>query len=244
MKLQLLDFLEAVKASGKKEIERVELLMFYHMKKEGCDKFDMKKICDILTDAGYSLPNTSRLKAKMISSKIFKYSKKDDNFSFLSIALQKNEKEYNIFLKDDEIIVSNSECIDENKFCGYRGYIDKLIQQVNSAYTSNCYDACAVLLRRIFEILLILSYRYHGIDSQIKNQNNTYFMLERIVANAKNNITLNLSRIKQEYDSFRNLGNFAAHRIEYNTSKNDIDNIKITYRTALEELFYKAGLMK
>ena len=53
-------------------------------------------------------------------------------------------------------------------------------------------------------------------------------MLEKICSNAKSNKTLNLSRLKNDLDSFRDLGNFAAHRILYNTTKQDIDNKKDT----------------
>ncbi len=39
-------------------------------------------------------------------------------------------------------------------------------------------------------------------------------------------------------------GNYAAHRIEYNTTKKDLDEIKVKYRVILEELYYKSGLKK
>ena len=66
-------------------------------------------------------------------------------------------------------------------------------------------------------------------------------MLERICNNAKNNKTLALSRVKNDLDSIRDLGNFAAHRILYNTTKQDIDNKRDKLRALLEELLYKAG---
>ena len=74
--------------------------------------------------------------------------------------------------------------------------------------------------------------------------NGDYAMLERIVANAVQNATLHISRSRNEYDAIRDLGNFAAHKIHFNTRKSDIDNIKQTYRVCLEELYYIAGLLK
>lgn len=44
-------------------------------------------------------------------------------------------------------------------------------------------------------------------------------MLEKIVANAINNPTLAISRLRKEYDSIREIGNYAAHRVLYNTRK-------------------------
>ena len=63
------------------------------------------------------------------------------------------------------------------------------------------------------------------------------------VKNAKANRTLNLSRIKNEFDTFRMVGNFSAHNITYTAGKKDIDDIKLSYRVMLEELYNKAGLI-
>ena len=98
-------------------------------------------------------------------------------------------------------------------------------------------------MRRLFEVLLILSYQYLGIDNEIKDASgNGYLMLEGIVNNAKSNQTLKLSRIKKEFDAFRTVGNFSAHSITYTAGKKDIDDIKLNYRAMLEELYNKAGL--
>jgi len=83
-----------------------------------------------------------------------------------------------------------------------------------------------------------------GIDDEIKDAaGNGYLMLEKIVSNAKGNQTLKLSRIKNEFDTFRMVGNFSAHNITYTAGKKDIDDIKMNYRVMLEELYSKAGLM-
>ena len=70
-------------------------------------------------------------------------------------------------------------------------------------------------------------------------------MLEKIVKKAINNKTLKLSTrdVQNEYTAIRNLGNYAAHKIEYNTSPKDIDDIKTIFRVRLEELYHKAGLL-
>ena len=146
--------------------------------------------------------------------------------------------------QDDITIESKSEIIDEQKFVGKRKYLDQLIRQINHSYANNCYDAAAVLMRRLFEVLLVLSYQNLGIDDEIKDTSgNGYLMLEGIVNNAKNNQILKLSRIKKEFDTFRMVGNFSAHNITYTAGKKDIDDIKLNYRVMLEELYSKAGLM-
>ena len=68
-------------------------------------------------------------------------------------------------------------------------------------------------------------------------------MLDNIVKDAQNNQALKLSRIKNEFDSFRKVGNFSAHNIMYIASRKDIDDIKLNYRVMLEELYNKSGLI-
>ena len=40
---------------------------------------------------------------------------------------------------------------------GTRGYIEKVSNQINGAYENGWYDACAVMLRRLVETLIIVS---------------------------------------------------------------------------------------
>jgi hypothetical protein len=45
-------------------------------------------------------------------------------------------------------------------------------------------------------------------------------------------------------DDFRQIGNFAAHKIQFNTKRKDIDNIRLKYRMTIEELLYSAKIRK
>jgi len=154
------------------------------------------------------------------------------------------DKNYGNIWNDTDKIESSSELLDENKFCGKRGFLTRLIKQINACYKHNCYDACAVLMRRLFEVVLVLSFQHNKIDNLIKDTSNVgYLMLEQIVKVAQCNTTLNLSRNKLKYDLFRQIGNFSAHSITYIASVKDIDDIKIDYRVMLEELYNKSGII-
>lgn len=243
--MNILDYITATELKSQQQAIQAALLCYYHYKTTEESIFDMKGIQELFSDAGLSKINPSRVRKSLIDKKIMRVPKTlKTSLEFVPAMLQEYELKYSTLWNDTETIESESEIIDEDKFCGKRNYLDRLIKQINHTYTNNCYDATAVLMRRLFEVLLILSYQNLGIDGEIKDSNGDgYVMLDKIVKNAVSNQTLKLSRIKKEFDVFRQVGNFSAHNITYTAGKKDIDDIKINYRVMLEELYNKAGLM-
>lgn len=236
-------FATKINLHEKKEIDRVQITAYYLMLQEESVNFNLGDVVKMLCDIGSPISNISRLKRNLSKAREFK--KANENKYMIVPSIKKQlDAEYSDYLRNNEEIESSSEILDEKLFLEKRGYLDKLIKQINNCYYNNCYDACAVLMRRVFEITLILSYEKLGIADEIKDANGDYFMLERIVANAVQNKTLHISRSRKEYDQIRDLGNFAAHKIHFNTRQLDIDNIKQIYIVCLEELYYKAGLIQ
>ena len=243
--MKLLDYKRAVELDANNQINRAVLLCYFHYKSTGEQVFEMKGIQELFSDAGYKQINNSRVKKYLLDKKLMRIPKgMKTSLEFVPTILQELEQKYSSLWADTDTITSESELIDENKFGGKRGFLTRLIKQINHSYANNCYDATAVLMRRLFEVLLVLSYQNLGIDNQIKDSSGSgYIMLESIVKNAKNNQGLKLSRIKNEFDTFRMVGNFSAHSITYTAGRKDIDDIKINYRVMLEELYNKAGLL-
>lgn len=243
--MKILDYKQAVALDDCNQTEQAVLLCYFHNKCTNEQVFDMKGIQELFSDAGYSKINSSRVKRNLLGKNQMRIPKgMKTSLEFVPTVYQELNQKYASLWEDTDTITSNSELIDENKFGGKRQYLTQLIRQINHSYIHNCYDAAAVLMRRLFEVLLVLSYQNIGIDNEIKDPSGKgYIMLEGIVGNAKNNQTLKLSRIKNEFDSFRMVGNFSAHNITYTAGKKDIDDIKLNYRVMLEELFNKAGLI-
>ena len=238
--MKILDFIEKTELTGKNECEKAKLLCYFHYKETDETSFPMSLVSELFIQCGFNSPNSSRLKNKLIKGKekaFINPKGKATTIEFIPAILQSIEKNYGFLWQDEITIESSSEVLDEQKFLGKRKYLDQLIRQINRSYANNCYDAAAVLMRRLFEVLLVLSYQNLGIDNEIKDASgNGYLMLEGIVNNAKNNQTLKLSRIKKEFDTFRMVGNFSAHNITYTAGKKDIDDIKLNYRVMLEEI--------
>jgi len=241
--MELRQFINISDLNSKTEIEKVKIIPFYDNYVKQQSDFDLDEIFNLLQSIGHPISNHSRLKGYLAKSKDFKKSNAKGKYMIVPSVKQQLQNEYRKILINEEEILSSSEVLDQNLFSGKRGFLDKLIKQINNCYINNFFDACAVLMRRVFEIVLILAYENNGVENEIKI-NGDYVMLERIVANAVQNTTLHISRSRNEYDAIRDLGNFAAHKIHFNTRKSDIDNIKQTYRVCLEELYYIAGLLK
>jgi len=245
--MKILDFIEMVDLKNKTEVERTKLLCYYHFKETNISQFTMTMICNILEQCGFNKPNVSRLKDKLIKGKektMLLSKTVKGTLEFIPAVFQGLEKELGGTWNDTQTIDSHSELIEECKFCGKRPYIDRLIRQINFTYANNCFDACAVLMRRLFEVLLVLSYQNNNIEAAITNSQGNHLMLEGIVKDAVQNKTLNISsRVRKNFDSFREVGNNSAHSITYTAGKKDIDDIKINYRVMMEEIYNKSGLI-
>lgn len=213
----------------------------YYLYKSNNDKyFSIDDINETLKTEGIHISNLYRAAKQLKESKNYKKII-DKKYTLTSKAINLLDKEID-FLNDVDIIEESGELLDKNIFCGFRKYLDKLILQANHCYENNCFDACATMLRRILETLLIDSYEHLKIEQDIKDTNGDYFMLEKICNDAKTNSKLGLTRVKNKLDSLRDLGNYASHRRYYNTFKSDIDNCKNDYRVIIEELMYKSGI--
>lgn len=153
-----------------------------------------------------------------------------DKFTFVEI---KSEE-----ILTDDIILPNS-LIEST-----RGYLESIGKQINASYNNNIFDGCAVLMRRLLEILLIHSFDESGRLSEISEGDGTK-NLSYIINYTISNKPFKLGKETLDtLDDFRQLGNFSAHKIQYNAKRKDIDNIKLKYRMAIEELLYAAKIKK
>lgn len=146
--------------------------------------------------------------------------------------------------KDNVEIEQSGTILPTDLFAGLSFNFQNVCEQINASYENNLYDCAAVMMRRLLEGLLILSYQKHGIEMEItRNDGLSYLSLDKIIKNAVYNQTLQLSpNSKKELSVFKDLGNYSAHKIWYNCRKHDIEPYILKYRIIIEELFYKSGL--
>jgi hypothetical protein len=230
---------------SKTEIERIKLLAYYQKSNSNLDEFNLNDIENwFVNDLHHSKPNMSRIKTGLVHSNEFVKGSKQGYFKInykVFLAIEKKVKETN---SSEEIITENT-ILPESLYKDTRGYVEKLSKQINASFENNISDGCAVLMRRLLEICLILSYEKLAIESEIQNADTSFKGLESIINNAKFNNKIALTKdSKDVLEDFRQLGNFSAHKIFYNCTIPEIKKIMRKYRMTIEELFYKAGLKK
>ena len=122
--------------------------------------------------------------------------------------------------------------------------IQSLCKQINASYENNLFDCTAVMMRRLLESLLVLSYQKAGIEAEITDKSGTHHVsLDKMIKNAEQNATLTLSsNTRKDMMLFKDLGNYSAHKIWYNCTQGDIKPHILKYRVIIEELMYKAGV--
>jgi len=127
---------------------------------------------------------------------------------------------------------------------GTRGYIEKIVFQINGCYEKGWFDGCAVMMRRLIETLIIESFEKHGMASKIKNPKSGEFLyLADLIDMTLQETSWNLGRnTKQALPKLKNVGDKSAHSRRYNAHREDIDKLSTDFRDACQELIYLSGL--
>lgn len=165
---------------------------------------------------------------------------------FLKIAKAVQETANSQFLPPTEITpIDKHNVIPQVLFQRTRGYLEKIAFQINTSYEHTCYDACAVMVRRLVEILIIEAYEHNKIASKIKTSNGDFFGLNDLINKILSELSWSLNRnTKKCLKKIKQLGDLSAHSRRYNTNRNDLDKLIGDLRITIEELLYLAGLKK
>lgn len=149
------------------------------------------------------------------------------------------------FVPPSDGVKSKTEMVLANSFVkNTRGYIERVVQQINGSFEQGWYDCCAVMIRRLLETLIIESFEKYGIASKIKDtRTNDFFFLSELIPLTLSEASWNLSRnTKQAMPKLKSIGDLSAHCRRYNAHRSDIDNITQDLRVVTQELIYLAGL--
>lgn len=126
---------------------------------------------------------------------------------------------------------------------GTRGYLGKLVHQINGAYEHGWYDACAVMIRRLTETLVIEVFEAHKIDGKIKNKDDDFLYLGDLINAVLTESSWNLGRnAKKSLKALKDIGDKSAHSRRFIAHRRDIDKVVDDLRVVVQELIFLAGL--
>ena len=129
-------------------------------------------------------------------------------------------------------------------FTNTRGYIERVVDQINGCYENGWFDGCAVMMRRLLETLIIKSFEASNIAHKVKDHKTGDFLyLSDLISKALQEPLWNLGRnTKRALPSLKSIGDQSAHSRRYNAHREDIDKLIPDFRTVCQEFIYLAKL--
>ena len=98
---------------------------------------------------------------------------------------------------------------------GTRNYIERLAIQANGCYQKGWYDSCAVMVRRLIEMLIIDCFERHKISSKIKDTDGNYYGLAQLIGSFLNENVWHIPKPLRKYlpklNDLKEIGDAAAH---------------------------------
>lgn len=241
--MNLQSYAKVADLATQSELEKVRRLSYYFHKTEGKRDFSAQDVLSWFGALHYHTPNTSRLASRITASKSFIKGGGKGEWRLHATDLDELQMLFPGVTSTSEDVISEDTVLPTAVYENTRGFVESLARQINASYEYNIFDGCAVLMRRLVEILLILSYEHHSIDQLIKLPDGSYKSLDQVISDAKQNGSLKLTKdTKATLETFRTLGNFSAHKIYYNCRRSDLKHSLPGFRATIEELLYKSGL--
>ena len=123
---------------------------------------------------------------------------------------------------------------------GTRGYVVSVVDQINGCYRNGWYDACAVMIRRLYETLIVDCFEAHGIAEQIKDTHGNFLPFDQLIPRFVSQPAWNLGRqTRKDLSSIHKaklIGDLSAHGRRHIAQRKDIGDVAIQLGAILQEL--------
>jgi len=120
---------------------------------------------------------------------------------------------------------------------GSRGYVVNITRQVNRCFHCESFDACAVMIRKLLETLIIEVFEKKGIASNIKDTSGNYLMFTDLVTKLINSPETPVGKTtKKELPNIATVLNNCAHNRTFNISKSQLVQYQTAIQIAIQEL--------
>ncbi|KGL61828.1 hypothetical protein [Polaribacter sp. Hel1_85] len=140
-----------------------------------------------------------------------------------------------------EKVENNIELLPIEIFDNTKHYLKKNAIQVNTCYKYKAFDACLILLRKITETLIIELFEKEQIEDKIRDNEDNYFMLKKLIVIFQNEQPLKKYRSRvtnRTLPKLKEYGDLSAHMRRFNATEADIDRMRDDFRAFFQELTY------
>ncbi len=228
-------FLETEEMHDLGNVDRlVAQLWWYHH--HGQTPIEFARLLKEDREAGYPALNATREKTKIKKDNRTTSSDKGKTFKLQVRAIKALDNQYLSLIKNKPLPKSDT-LFEESAFKNTRGYIKKVIKQINLSYDYGLYDCCAVMVRRLLETLIIEVYEKLERSEELKGSDGNFVMFSGLLSFLKKDKTVNLGRQTIEgLEGFKKIADSSAHNRRFNARQKIIDDKIDGVKLAVEEL--------
>lgn len=225
---------------GAKSIDRAIAILWLAKRRHSLDGMTTREVVSIIEgECGHPSQNCSRLHERLgADRRTAKFG--HGGWRLRPDAQRQLDERYGRLLKTvvKKSVAPDGSLIPRDIFVeAGRGYLTKVVDQVNGCYDDGHYDGCAVMGRRLMETLLIEAYVQAGRALFVKDSQGSFLTLEGLIGKVISDSHLPLSRdTKRLLPEIKRLGDQSAHNPRFNARRVEIDALKHGLRVAAEEL--------
>lgn len=160
-------------------------------------------------------------------------------------AVRTDAEKLELLLPPEEGLRSNTQMVVPRSLIrSTRGYIERVVEQINGTYENGFFDACAVMIRRLIETLIIEVFERHNIAPKITNpRTGDYLYLRDLITATLNETSWSLGRrARGALPNLKDIGDQSAHSRRFLAQRQDIDKLIPELRTVVQELVLLAQL--
>lgn len=218
----------------------IALLWFYDYTQD-YEERTASELASDLHDEGFPRPNVTRLREDLRKDRCVIKGSRKGSFR-LDVRRRSALDDTYLSLLNIKVATVSGAILDPDLVTGTRGYLERLVHQINGSYDYGFYDATAVLCRRLMESLMIEVYIHKKRTADIR-QGGAFLTLEKLIAYMRQDSAVTLGRsTPKKMTEIKELGDTAAHDRVYITQQLDIDDVKLRFRRVIQELLSLAGI--
>lgn len=136
----------------------------------------------------------------------------------------------------------SKDLLDEGIFSQSPGYVKNIVEQINVSYAHACFDCAAVMIRRLFETMIVDAFEKQKAMSEITDPNGNVVQLSNLIKTLKSTTAFTISRqTKQAATDLKDIGDWSAHNRRHRARKSDLDSVAKPLRLASSDLLHVSG---